>query len=904
MPKLRHAHPSREIFNSNVDAHTNLAPFSSPHELKSAFQKAMAFCTKRDERSYAQVLSTQWDRTLHKPRHHTVDKTIDHIENSITPVIFEKHAFHGRKCSVLKDSKQRHLYSSSPSDLAVAVNMEVNQNHQSVCVSQVYPSFFQNNSSDVPSNPSGTASKSDNRKQVNNHGGITLSNRFEVLKDSSDDHSDIQPLPEDVDPLVTTYNMHRHSGSDDRKTAIPPFDKKPFSDQKFNTTNAIQVHAPPIATKCLHKVSSPDNGEKVKKIVCNPDHPTVTDGQISFQMELGTLPHKSQNDRVELKQAPSTAPPHYKMENDSLLPIWCTEFQQCRQQIGLRFGCVPLSPIVTYNGPDIYWDEIPDVLTAHTIIRDSGQANFLGKRIPVHTNLKVHNWRKYLVNYFDQQLPDLIAFGFPLSFDRNLNLVSENRNHPSAVQFIDHVDSYIKEELSYKAIIGPFDNQPFKMHVSPFMTREKAGSDTRRTIIDMSWPKGASVNDGVLKDSYLGTTFQMHYPSVDTIIQQVISTGPAAKIFKVDISRAFRQIRIDPGDIDLLGLTHRDQWYLDLSLPFGFRLGAFFFQKLSDAIRYIMQQQGFPYLQNYIDDLIYIGLPSSVDQAYHTLLHLLQELGLEISIKKLNPPDTKVVCLGILIDTIQRTMAIPADKLQQIMSVCEDWSDKRVCTKNQLQSLLGLLLYVSKCVKPARYFLNRMLQLLRDNFDKNKIKVTTDFTRDLNWFKTFLASYNGVTFYDIRPLNDHIYLDACLTGLGAAFNDMVYFIPIPRGYMQYNIAHLEMLNVVVALKVWGQCWANKRIKIHCDNKAVVDILAYGRARDHTMATCARNIWLLTAMYNITLLVVHIEGRSNTVADLLSRWSYTDENVQDLHKFITHPIWMNTHIDLTLLNYKL
>ena len=174
MPKLRHAHPSREIFNSNVDAHTNLAPFSSPHELKSAFQKAMAFCTKRDERSYAQVLSTQWDRTLHKPRHPTVDKTIDHIENSITPVIFEKHAFHGRKCSVLKDSKQRHLYSSSPSDSAVAVNMEVNQNHQSVCGSQVYPSFFQNNSSDVPSNPFGTASKSDNRKQVNNHGGITL----------------------------------------------------------------------------------------------------------------------------------------------------------------------------------------------------------------------------------------------------------------------------------------------------------------------------------------------------------------------------------------------------------------------------------------------------------------------------------------------------------------------------------------------------------------------------------------------------------------------------------------------------------------------------------------------------------------------------------------------------------
>ena len=108
-------------------------------------------------------------------------------------------------------------------------------------------------------------------------------------------------------------------------------------------------------------------------------------------------------------------------------------------------------------------------------------------------------------------------------------------------------------------------------------------------------------------------------------------------------------------------------------------------------------------------------------------------------------------------------MAIPVDKMDQIMQVCEEWSDKQVCTKNQLQSLLSLLLYVSK---PARYFLNCMLQLLRDNFDKNTIKVTSDFTKDLIWFKTFLASYNEVTFYDIRPLQDQIHLDACLTGLG------------------------------------------------------------------------------------------------------------------------------------------
>ena len=41
------------------------------------------------------------------------------------------------------------------------------------------------------------------------------------------------------------------------------------------------------------------------------------------------------------------------MDTMTFLPVWCTEFEKCKQQIGLRFGCVPLSPITTYSGPDI-----------------------------------------------------------------------------------------------------------------------------------------------------------------------------------------------------------------------------------------------------------------------------------------------------------------------------------------------------------------------------------------------------------------------------------------------------------------------------------------------------------------------------------------------------------------------
>ena len=49
---------------------------------------------------------------------------------------------------------------------------------------------------------------------------------------------------------------------------------------------------------------------------------------------------------------------------------------------------------------------------------------------------------------------------------------------------------------------------------------------------------------------------------------------------------------------------------------------------------------------------------------------MLQDLGLIISDKKLTPPDTKDLCLGILLDTVAHTMSIPSKELQEIIKKC------------------------------------------------------------------------------------------------------------------------------------------------------------------------------------------------------------------------------------------
>ena len=564
------------------------------------------------------------------------------------------------------------------------------------------------------------------------------------------------------------------------------------------------------------------------------------------------------------------------------------------RQTGGKFGFVPQTDLKLYNGEVVHWDILPDVIQSHYIVKSTGLPNFLKSRIPVTTNLNIKNWRSYLKNYWDQQLPDLLEYRFPLDFDRTCTLQSVDSNHKSAETHMNQVRDYIQEELAHRAIIGPFQNLPPSFHISPLMTRDKQDSDKKRTIMDLSWPKGASVNDEVNKGIYLGTSYTLHYPSVDNITDTLRRLGPGAKPFKIDISRAFRHLRVDPADIDLLGLQVDQRHFLDVSTPFEYRNGSQFFQRCSDAIRYIMASHGFPDLFNYIDDLIYVGLPSKIDAAFAFLTSLLSDLGLEVSTKKLVRPS--VICLGILIDSQHRIISIPPKKLSQIVNLCHLWAGKTYCSKQDLQSLLGHLLYIAKCVKPARIFLNRMLQTLRDNASKKIFLLNAQFFRDLNWFNVFHSQYNGVTFYDNLPCNAEIHLDA------SPFDNMVYSLPIERNYMGYNIVQLEILNILVACKVWAAHWSNKRIKIWCNNLAVVEVLNSGRSRDDTLATCAKNIWLLSAMYNFDILLYHIPGRDNITADLLSRWTNSYEDYTKLYQLVPDPIWIQTNIELTFLNY--
>ena len=185
---------------------------------------------------------------------------------------------------------------------------------------------------------------------------------------------------------------------------------------------------------------------------------------------------------------------------------------------------------VSLSGPyDINW-----LQNAIKIISHTNKPNYLEARIIVPSLLKIPKWRAYLADYWDSMLCEYLEFGFVLDNSRMICSTNQN-NHSLAIKHGVHVRKYIADEIRYGAMMGPFENTPLdEYHVSPLMSRPKSDSEDRRIIVDLSWPKGQSLNSCVT-EAYDNIDFKLTYPTVDYIADRVRQLGDKALLYKVDL---------------------------------------------------------------------------------------------------------------------------------------------------------------------------------------------------------------------------------------------------------------------------------------------------------------------------------------------------------------------------------
>ena len=109
-----------------------------------------------------------------------------------------------------------------------------------------------------------------------------------------------------------------------------------------------------------------------------------------------------------------------------------------------------------------------------------------------------------------------------------------------------------------------------------------------------------------------------------------------------------------------------------------------------------------------------------------------------ISEEKLFQPQVEVPCLGTMVNIQTGIISIPEDKLQDIKSECIEWLPETQATCKQLQSMLGSLLYIHKCVKPKQIFVNNMMFTLHSAPTSGYIQPSLDLLKDARWFAALL----------------------------------------------------------------------------------------------------------------------------------------------------------------------
>ena len=116
--------------------------------------------------------------------------------------------------------------------------------------------------------------------------------------------------------------------------------------------------------------------------------------------------------------------------------------------------------------------------------------------------------------------------------------------------------------------------------------------------------------------------------------------------------------------------------------------------------------------------------------------------------------------LRVLVITTDMTVSVTTDRVSKLLySRCASLLSAKHISRHELQSLLGVMSFVTACVPPARVFMSSLLHTLRLHRPAKFCPLFTLNHSDLRWWCHFLPHYNGVSIIKTSQwLDDRLFL--------------------------------------------------------------------------------------------------------------------------------------------------
>ncbi|CDW96714.1 hypothetical protein [Sporisorium scitamineum] len=436
-------------------------------------------------------------------------------------------------------------------------------------------------------------------------------------------------------------------------------------------------------------------------------------------------------------------------------------------------------------------------------------------------------WEAALASYPDRRFADellgAIRHGVLIGYDGPLRTQSRYthvRNLPTDQAGRAHIRAEVSARLQENRIVE-VDPQACQLVCSPVGTVPKPRSTKLRTIHHLSHPRAPrqgqlpAVNDGIAPHFTA-----IRYANIAPILA-FVRDHPGCRLWKSDLTDAFRHVVTATEDARLLGFTFDNKFYMETGLTFGGRSAPWLFNLFAEALHWILQSTTPLPVEHYLDDF-FGAVPAGDDpgRPLHTLALACTALGLSLAPAKTSWDETCLEILGIEVDTVHQTVGITAARRDRILGSIDQLLLRRSARLLDWQRIAGLLQFVSQ---PA--------------------------ARELRWWRSTLTSWSGHSLLQPSPLVvEHVWTDASKRSYGAHWGAMsaplaVLSREVPRRHRRKDIRFLEALAVLEALRAFSPQWEGPRLVVlYIDNTNVEHGLRSGRSRDPLTQTLLREIF--------------------------------------------------------------
>ncbi|KAK2158180.1 hypothetical protein LSH36_175g05066 [Paralvinella palmiformis] len=272
----------------------------------------------------------------------------------------------------------------------------------------------------------------------------------------------------------------------------------------------------------------------------------------------------------------------------------------------------------------------------------------------------------------------------------------------------------------------------------------------------------------------------------------------------------------------------------------------------------------------YIDDFLIVCQSSEQAlETLNTLISLLRRLGFSINYNKVEGPSTRLTFLGVILDSVQMTMELPQDKVNDLKTSLINALNKPKWTKRYIQHITGKL-----TIYGGPFFLRRLLDsmsLLKKPW--HRTRLTAAMKADITWWLEYIDIFNGtVQLVDNRPTTP-LFIDACPVAAGAHYEGRCIYTPWDSEWPEAKGHHnnyKEVMALEPAIAHFAPLFRNKIVYVHTDNQAAMYIINKGTCKDKLTMQSLRRVFWYSAIFNFRIQAIYLPGEANVLADAVSR----------------------------------